>query len=86
MDTVGMFEKFIKLFIALYSLHVNLINNNFTFDANHYLQINGTAMGTKMAPSYANIFMGDLEERLLLSSLKQPHVIFSNFYLQTFMI
>jgi hypothetical protein len=39
---------------------------------NHYLQINGTAMGTKMAPSYANMFMGDLEERLLLSSLKQP--------------
>jgi hypothetical protein len=29
-------------------------------------------MGTKMAPSYANIFMRDLEERLLLSSLKQP--------------
>jgi hypothetical protein len=32
----------------------------------------GTAMGTKMAPSYANICMGNLEERLLLSSLKQP--------------
>jgi hypothetical protein len=46
--------------------------NNFTFDGNHYLQINGAAMGSKMAPSYANIFMGDLEERLLLSSLKQP--------------
>ena len=30
-------------------------------------------MGTKMAPSYANIYMGDLEERLLLSSFKQPH-------------
>ena len=28
-------------------------------------------MGTNMTPSYANIFMGDLEERLLLSSLKQ---------------
>jgi hypothetical protein len=28
-------------------------------------------MGTKMAPSYANIYMGDIEERLLLSSLKQ---------------
>jgi hypothetical protein len=40
-----------------------LKNNNFTFDGNHYLQINGTAMGTKMAPSYANIFMEDLEER-----------------------
>jgi hypothetical protein len=23
--------------------------NNFTFDGNHYLQINGTAMGPKMA-------------------------------------
>ena len=29
-------------------------------------------MGTKMAPFYANIFMEDLEERILLSSLKQP--------------
>jgi hypothetical protein len=49
-----------------------LKNNNFTFDGNHYLQINGTAMCTNMAPSYATICMGDLEERLLLSSLKQP--------------
>ena len=46
-------------------------NNTFTFDRNISLQIIGTAMGTKMASSYANIFMGDLEERLLLSSLKQ---------------
>ena len=49
-----------------------LKNNNFTFDGNHYLQINGTAMGTKMAPSYANIFVGDLEEQSPLSTLKQP--------------
>jgi hypothetical protein len=39
-------------------------NNNFTFDGNHYLHINGTAMGTKMASSDANILMGDIEERL----------------------
>ncbi|XP_071138766.1 uncharacterized protein [Mytilus edulis] len=32
--------------------------NDFPFDGDHYLQVNGTAMGTKMAPSYANIFMG----------------------------
>jgi hypothetical protein len=44
-----------------------LKNNKFTFEGNHYLQIDGTPMGTKMAPSYANILMGDLEERLLLS-------------------
>jgi hypothetical protein len=43
-----------------------------TFDGNHYLQINGTAMGIGMAPSYANNCIGELEERLLLSSLKQP--------------
>jgi len=49
-----------------------LQNNNFTFDGNHYLQINGTTMGNKMAPSYANISMENLEERLLFSSLKQP--------------
>jgi hypothetical protein len=32
-----------------------LKHNNFTFNGEHFLQINGTAMGTKMAPSYANI-------------------------------
>ena len=53
-------------------LKLVLKNNNFTFDGNHYLQINGTAMRTKMAHFYASIFMGDIEERLLLSSLKQP--------------
>ena len=41
--------------------------NNFEFIGKHYLQIQGTAMGTKMAPSYANIFMGRLERRLLQS-------------------
>ena len=46
-------------------------NNSFTFDGNCYPQIIGTAMGNKMALSYANIFMGDIEERFLLSSLKQ---------------
>ena len=41
-----------------------LKNNNFCFDGNHYLQINRTAMGTKMAPSYANIFMGDFRRTI----------------------
>jgi hypothetical protein len=42
-----------------------LKKNNFIFNGDQYLQINGTAMGTKMAPSYANIFMGKLEKQLL---------------------
>ena len=48
--------------------------NNFTFDGEHYLQTQGTAMGTKMAPSYANIFMTDLEERMLASTTARPMV------------
>jgi hypothetical protein len=52
-----------------------LKNNNLTFEGNHYLQINGTAMGTKMAPPYANIFMGDLEERLLLVTLTTSFMV-----------
>ncbi|XP_078312786.1 uncharacterized protein LOC144619236 [Crassostrea virginica] len=48
--------------------------NNFMFNGEHYmyLQINGTAMGTKMAPSYANIFMGRLERNLLLKAPFRP--------------
>ena len=44
-----------------------LKGNNFTFNGDHYLQINGTAMGTNMAPSYANTFMGKFE-----SSIERP--------------
>ena len=34
-------------------------------DKEHYLRLHGTAMGTRMTPSYVNLFMGHLEERLL---------------------
>ncbi|XP_055997948.1 uncharacterized protein LOC130047308 [Ostrea edulis] len=46
--------------------------NNFMFNGKHYLQISGTAMGTKMAPSYANIFMGRLERNLLNQLPSRP--------------
>jgi hypothetical protein len=49
-----------------------LKKNNFTFNGDHYLQINGTAMGTKMTPSYANTFMGKFEKQLLESSIERP--------------
>jgi hypothetical protein len=49
-----------------------LKKNNFTFNGDHYLQINGTAMGTKMAPSYANTFMEIFEKKLLESSIERP--------------
>lgn len=34
-----------------------LTHNNFQFDESMYLQISDTAMGTRMTPQYANIFI-----------------------------
>ena len=48
--------------------------NNFTFNSKHYLQKHGMAMGTKMAPSYANLFLGKFEHDALLNSPYQPHI------------
>ncbi|XP_074866010.1 uncharacterized protein LOC142021282 [Carettochelys insculpta] len=44
-----------------------LTHNHFRSGDNLCLQISGTAMGTCMAPQYANIFMVDLEQRFLSS-------------------
>ncbi|XP_065424163.1 uncharacterized protein LOC135975776 [Chrysemys picta bellii] len=49
-----------------------LTHNYFTFGDNIYLQVSGTAMGTRMAPQYANIFMADLEQRFLSSRPLTP--------------
>lgn len=39
--------------------------NHLKFEDDHYLRTIGTAMGTKMAPNYANVFIGDLEDNFL---------------------
>ena len=49
-----------------------LTRNNIEFNGKHYHQISGTAMGTKLAPSYANLFMEKLEEDLLSKSQYKP--------------
>ena len=49
-----------------------LKNNVFEFDGEFYLQLQGTAMGTKMAPAYANVFMGKIEE--ILKQLGQGNI------------
>ena len=53
-----------------------LNSNQFKFLGQHYLQMSGTAMGTKMAPSYANLFMGVLEKQMLSSYKHKPLVYF----------
>ena len=42
--------------------------NNFIFNGENYQQIKGTAMGTRAAPNYANIFMGKFEKTHIYES------------------
>ena len=55
-------------------LEMVLKMNNFNFDGNHYIQVSGTAMGTRVAPTFANIFMSDFEDKHVYSYHKQPLV------------
>ena len=51
-----------------------LTMNIFEFKNNPYLHLHGTAMGTKMTPAHANLFMGDLEQKILAQSPLKPLV------------
>jgi len=58
--------------VGLGSLVLN--NNYFEFNNKIYRQKLGTAISTKFAPAYANLFMGRLEERLVEASVDEPWV------------
>ena len=53
---------------------VVLENNVFEFDSKVYRQKLGTAIGTKFAPAYANLFTADFEKKLLDGSVDKPLV------------
>ena len=55
-----------------------LKNNIFKFDGRHYIQTQGTAMGTRMAPAYANIFMHPIEKNILAN---HPNITFWRRYI-----
>ena len=44
---------------------------NVQFNDENYLQVGGTAMGTKVAPSLANIFMDDFEQNHIMKFPKK---------------
>lgn len=46
-------------------LSIVLKHNIFQFDGSMFRQVRGTAMGTRVAPAFAGIFMADLEESFL---------------------
>ena len=56
-------ERFTNDFI-IRSLEIILERNAFDFNGNIYKQCKGTAMGTKVAPTYATLVLGYLEEKL----------------------
>ena len=57
-------------------LELSLRNNDFEFNNETFLQISGTAMGKKFAPSYANIFMAHWESTALARCYQKPSMYF----------
>ena len=55
-------------------LRLILKENSFQFNGRHYLQTHGTAMGTKTAVSFANIFMAKIETEILSKAVSKPTV------------
>lgn len=51
---------------------INLCRNDFVFNGEFYLQIKGTAIGKRFAPSYANIFMANWEEEVFQKCKVRP--------------
>lgn len=49
--------------------------NYFRFQSDYYLQTKGTAMGSPMAPNFANLYVGQFEEHVLFGS---NHPLLSN--------
>ena len=59
--------KFLRRMLCLI-----LKENSFQFNRRHYLQTHGTAMGTKMAVAFANIFMAKIEKGIVSKSIIKP--------------
>ena len=72
------YEKFYKHNTPITTLYLREIlglilnENSFQFNGENFLQKSGIAMGTKMAVSFANIFMAEIETKLIQQSDTKP--------------
>ena len=57
-------------------LELSLKNNDFQFNGDTFLQIKGTAMGKRYAPSYANLFMAYFETEAMKKCYLKPTVYY----------
>ena len=71
-DRIGnmKFEAILQL------LEISLKRNDFVFDDKVFLQVQGTAMGRRYAPHYADIYMAEFEKEALAKCDKQPDCYF----------
>ena len=76
-DTIPSFIPNDTILRTLFSFVLE--NNYFEFNDTLYKQIHGTAMGSSLAPNYANLFLGYLEENNILNTHYQK---FIKFYLR----
>ena len=60
--------------------------NNFQFNDQNILQINGGSMGTKCAPQYATLFMGKFKETHLLPRIREAILLYYRFIDDIFFI
>ena len=67
-------------------LRLILMLNNFVFNEKNYLQIKGCAMGTKCAPTYANIFMGQFEEKKIFPLMKNFCILYKRYIDDIFIV
>lgn len=58
--------------LLLQLLELALLNNDFDFNGQTYLQIKGVAMGKKFAPALADIYMAEWEETALANCPLKP--------------
>ena len=56
----------------LYLIFFILTENSLQLCGSNYLRTHGTAMGTKMAVAFANIFMAGIERQILCQSCIKP--------------
>ena len=83
LDTFPVTEIPTKVICSLISFI--LTHNNFMFGDKHYLQVSGTAMGTKMALCFANLFMALIETELIDNSPHKP-LLYTRFIDDIFLI
>ena len=72
------YEKFYKHNIPIPTHYLREIlglilnENSFQFNGENFLQTSGIAMGTKMAVSFANIFMAEIETKIIEQCETKP--------------